>query len=167
MKILQVALLGLVMSIAYAQDPQQPNGSQSKGETRSGSMMSSCQDMMKQHQTMMSEMQKMNDQLQAKVSAMNRATGDQKVQAIADAVNELASQRQEMFAHMQEMHSGKMAHMTGHMQSGDKQSMANCPMMREGMGMMGKPAGSTEKKPANSGQTGQKEKDHQKHHPGE
>ncbi len=94
-------------------------------------MSTSCQEMMQHHEKLMSDMQQMDTQLQAKVSAMNSATGDKKIQAIADAVNELATQRHQMFARMEEMHSGMMAHMAEHMQSGGAQSMANCPMMKQ------------------------------------
>ena len=115
---------------------------------------------MKQRQKMMGEMQQMDNQLQAKVSAMNSATGDQKVQAIAAVVSELARQQHDMFARMEQMHAGMMSHMASHMQSGDKQSMAGCPMMNQGMGMM-------QGKLATGADTGQKGKDGQKHHPGQ
>ena len=137
MKIFQAALLCfLLTSAGFGQKAQQTTDTQKPGTGQSSSMSSSCQEMMKQHQKMMGEMQQMDNQLQAKVSAMNSATGDQKVQAIAAAVNELAKQRHDMCARMDQMQSGMMSHMASHMQSGDKQSMANCPMMGQGMGMM-------------------------------
>ncbi len=137
MKIFQAALLCFLLTNAgFGQKAQQTTGVEKKNADQSSSMNSSCQGMMKQHQKMMDEMQQMDKQLQAKVAAMNSATGDQKVVAIAAAVNELAKQRHEMFARMDQMQSGMMSHMASHMQSGDKQSMANCPMMGQGMGMM-------------------------------
>ncbi|RPJ55369.1 MAG: hypothetical protein EHM23_26440 [Acidobacteria bacterium] len=137
MKMIQTIVLGVLLAMPVLAQGTQP-APRDKGQKAAGhgAMTASCEDMMKQHQQMMSDMQQMNKQLQAKVSAMNSATGEQKVQAIADTVNELAKQHQGMFDRMQQMHSGTMTHMSEHMQSGGAQSMANCPMMKE-MGQSG------------------------------
>ncbi|MFB3906105.1 MAG: hypothetical protein ACE15E_21885 [Acidobacteriota bacterium] len=132
MKVIQTAVLGVLLTVgAWSQSGQKATGSQGQKAGRPTGMTTSCQDMAKQRQKMMSDMQQMDQELQAKISAMNSATGDQKIRAIADAVNELARQRHDMFARMQEMDSATMSHMGEHMQSGGGQAMANCPMMKQ------------------------------------
>lgn len=151
MKIVQTVTLGVLLAAsAWAQSGQQttPGRDQKSGQPgmmgqksghagmmgqksgQSTNMSASCQEMMQEHEKVMSEMQQMDKQLQAKISAMNSATGDKKTQAIADAVNELATQRHEMFTRMQELTGGMMSHMAQHMESGGAQSLANCPIMQ-------------------------------------
>jgi predicted RNase H-like nuclease (RuvC/YqgF family) len=96
-------------------------------------MTKSCQEMMQEHQQMMSEVQQQDKDLQAKVSAMNSASGDKKIQAMADVINTLATQRQERSTRMQQMQADMMTHMAEHMRAGG-QSMANCPMMSMNQG---------------------------------
>jgi NADH dehydrogenase/NADH:ubiquinone oxidoreductase subunit G len=74
------------------------------------------QEMEAKHQQMMEEMKKMNETLQQKVDAMNAATGEQKVNAMADVINELVKERKAMYEHMAEMHKNMGNHMMmGHM----------------------------------------------------
>jgi len=146
MRIILTTVLGFLLTVGgLAQSGQQTPGARDQKPGQSGTtgqksgqpgMTTSCQEMAQQHQKMMSDMKQMDSQLQAKVSAMNSATGDKKIQAIADAVNELATQRHQMFARMEGMQSGMMTHMSEHMQSGGAKSMANCPMM-QGMSQPG------------------------------
>jgi hypothetical protein len=58
----------------------------------------------------------MDARLDTLVSAMNKASGDKKVQAMAAVINELVAQRKTMRAHMhQMMDSGGMRRRGGHM----------------------------------------------------
>jgi len=78
--------------------------------------MSGCQ--MKKHDEMMTRMKDMNSRLEAKVAAMDAATGDQKVEAMAAVIKEMVSQRKEMQEHMMKMHDMKKGHMMEHMKPG-------------------------------------------------
>jgi hypothetical protein len=66
------------------------------------------QNMMKMHQQMMAEMKAADAKLDALVKAMNAATGDTKVTALAVVVNELVQQHKAMHEHMGHMHQEMM-----------------------------------------------------------
>ena len=66
---------------------------------------------MKKHDEMMTRMKDMNARLEAKVAAMDAATGDQKVEAMAAVIKEMVSQRKVMQEHMMKMHDMKKGHM--------------------------------------------------------
>ena len=72
-------------------------------------------DMMKRHQQMMADMKKADSELTALVTRMNAATGNEKVDAIAAIVTELARRQASMHERMGQMH---MMMMGGHPQSG-------------------------------------------------
>src|ERR1051326_8139381 len=57
-------------------------------------------EMMKQHQQMMADMKAADAKLDALVSAMNAATGEAKVSAVAQVVNELVRQQKALHEHM-------------------------------------------------------------------
>jgi hypothetical protein len=78
------------------------------------------EDMMKMHQQMMAEMKTADAKLDELVKTMNAATGDAKISAIAQVVNELVRQRKGMH--------GRMGMMDDHMMQ----------MMMGGRGMMQK-----------------------------
>lgn len=59
----------------------------------------------------MAELQAMDARLDEKVAAMNAASGDQKVAAMAAVINELVAQRKEMRDKMAHMHHHKMERM--------------------------------------------------------
>jgi hypothetical protein len=117
--------------------------------------------MMAERQKMMENMRAMDRKLEDLVAKMNAARGDDKVNAIATVVSELATQRIRMHDDMMGMQARMMSHMMQHMQSmqggagmmhgqqgGAAYSMENCPMMKE----MSQPA-------AGAG--------HEGHHPGQ
>ena len=54
---------------------------------------------------MMLAMDSLDRRLDSLVGRMNRATGNQKVAAMAAVINELVAQRKVMHGHMQQMHS--------------------------------------------------------------
>ncbi len=127
-----------------------------------------CQMMGEHMQKMHSMMQKMDQQLDEKVETMNKASGDSKIGAMAEVINELVSQRKMMHEKMGDMQQKKMQHMAlhTHMQMGmneqGKKTMTDCPMMKPMMqgkpmmdGMHGQPKieGSGDK-PTDHGQHG-------------
>ncbi len=61
---------------------------------------------MAKHQKMMAEMESMDAKLDSLVAAMNAATGDNKVDAIAAVLEELVGQRKVMREKMQHMIQG-------------------------------------------------------------
>ena len=73
--------------------------------------------MMQMHQTMMANMQAMDAELDELMSAMNTATGEAKVEAMAEVISLLAGQRSAMQERMMQMHGEMQSH------------MAMCPMM--------------------------------------
>ena len=70
-------------------------------------MMDHCGQMKGEHQKMMKDM---DARLDAKVAAMDAATGDKKVEAMADVIKEMVAQRKEMRQHMMEMRHKRMEH---------------------------------------------------------
>ncbi len=93
-------------------------------------MMEHCQEMKDQKQKMMAEMQAQDAELTAKLTEMNSAPVDKKVNLIAAVVTRMVEQRTAMHARMEKMQQEMMPHMMQHMQMG-KDSMANCPMMKD------------------------------------
>ena len=92
-------------------------------------MMAMCHEMMGKHEQMHADMKAMDAKLDAMVSKMNAATGVERVDALAEVVTEMASQRREMAMKMSAMQSEMMGHMMEHMKMG-KKSMMSCPMMK-------------------------------------
>ena len=131
-----VAVLGLALA-GFAQEQHQhpqPGTQTQRPQARAGEtgqqMPEMCRQMMARHEKMMAEMKEAQARLDQKVSAMNAATGNAKVDAMAAVINELVSQRKQMHSMMPQMPQDMMAHMGSHMQRGGAQSMSQCPMMR-------------------------------------
>ena len=97
-------------------------------------MMESCQKMMEQKDKMMAEMKAQDAALTVEVAAMNSAADDKKVGLLASVVTHMVEQRAAMDEKMEKMHGEMMKHMMEHMQMG-KQSMSECPMMKDMKGM--------------------------------
>ena len=70
-------------------------------------------DMMQRHQQMMAEMQASDQKLDELVRAMNAATGDAKITAMAQVITELARQQQATHGHMRMMEQMAMGMMSG------------------------------------------------------
>lgn len=68
-----------------------------------GSMQGQGGDMMAQHQKMIDDMKASTDRLDKKVQAMNKATGATKVDAVAEVINELATQHKQNLPDMMRM----------------------------------------------------------------
>jgi hypothetical protein len=89
-------------------------------------MMEKCQQMQAHHQQMQDEIKAMDARLGEKLTVMNAAKGNDKVEAMAAVINELAAQRKTM--HERRM-GGHGMMMGGGMGQHGMMSMADCPMM--------------------------------------
>ena len=97
---LAVLLVGSVTGLALAQEDQEMMDGEKMAEQREA--------MMAKHQEMMAEMESMDAKLDSLVAAMNAATGDDKVNAMAAVLDELVKQRGAMREKMQQKHMGMM-----------------------------------------------------------
>ena len=97
-------------------------------------MTARCQAMMADQEKMTAEMKAADQRLDDLVAKMNAAAGTEKADATAAVVNEMVAQRRAMRDGMMKMQHGMMGHMMEHMQAG-KDSMAQCPMMKQMGGM--------------------------------
>ena len=88
-----------------------------------------CKAMMEHQKEAQAKLAEMDAQLQKRGDAMNTATGQAKVDAMAAVINELVTQRKTMHAEMEKRQSAMMEHMSAHMAAGGKM-MADCPMMK-------------------------------------
>lgn len=144
-----VLVLAFLMTGIYAQDnsgqkpASQPGIEQNRPKARMNPQMrermkARAQEMNEKHQKMMEEMKKMDETLQQKVDAMNAATGEQKVTAMADVINEMVKERKIMHENMATMHKD----MSGHMMMMDHMGGG----MMNDMGTTGTMSNSEEKK---------------------
>jgi hypothetical protein len=109
-QMLRIALPGVLLvsaltGQALAQEDQEMMGCEKMMEHREG--------MMAKHQKMMAEMESMDAKLDSLVAAMNAATGDDKVNAMAEVLEELVGQRKAMREKMQQRHMKMMQGMGG------------------------------------------------------
>lgn len=95
--LIAVAPRGRMASVLAAQ--QTPPPATQPGQAAPPSMA----DMMKRRQQMMAEMKAADEKLDQFVTQMNAATGDAKVAAIAQVVNELVRQQKALHEHMAQM----------------------------------------------------------------
>jgi hypothetical protein len=101
-------------------------------------MMERCQEMKEQKQKMKEDMKAQDEQLTDQLAEMNRAPEDKKMDLMAAVVTQMVERRISMDARKAKMEEAMMQHMMQHMQMG-KESMAQCPMMKEMGGMKGMP----------------------------
>ncbi len=92
-------------------------------------MMARCRQMMAERQGMMERMRETETRLNSLLAEMNAAEGDQKLDRMAEVVNEIVARLGPMPGEMMRMHQEMMSHMSEAMESGE----GMCPMM----GMMG------------------------------
>ena len=101
-----------------------------------GGMPDKCKAMMEKKQQMMQKCKMMDARLDELVAAMNTATGQQKIDAMAALLNELVQQRKSMHEMMMNMQGGMMhgkmqgGMMQGEMSQGKK---PKCKMMQKMM----------------------------------
>ena len=100
-----VLLVSALTGRALAQEDQEMMGGEKMMEHREA--------MMAKHQKMMAEMESMDAKLDSLVAAMNAATGEDKVNAMAEVLEELVGQRKAMREKMQQRHMRMMQGMEG------------------------------------------------------
>ena len=93
-----------VLAAAEAQQTQL----QTPSPDRSQGAQANMANMMKMHEQMMAEMKATDAKLDQLVKDMNAATGEAKISAIAQVVNELVQQQKTMHEHMGTMHQQMM-----------------------------------------------------------
>lgn len=93
-------------------------------------LMDSCREMKEKQEKMMAEMKAQDAELTAQVGEMNSAPADKKLDLLAAVLTRLVQQNTAMHERMEKMHGEMMQHMMQHMQMG-KESMKNCPMMKD------------------------------------
>ncbi|KIH77478.1 hypothetical protein SAMN05660860_01870 [Geoalkalibacter ferrihydriticus] len=102
-----------------------------KKADKSAAMMEKCKEMGEKHEAMQKKMAERDARLQERVEAMNAATGEEKVEAIAVVINELIEQRRAMHDMMTKMGPEMMRHMMEHMHPEiTDEMMDKCPMMK-------------------------------------
>jgi len=101
-------LLGapLALSQTAAQPAEAMHHGMMHGQEHQGDMPAKCKAMMQKKQQRMQKCKMMDAKLDELVAAMNAATGQQKVDAMAAVLNELVAQRKAMRQMMMEMHDG-------------------------------------------------------------
>jgi hypothetical protein len=93
-------------------------------------MMQRCQAMKEQKQKMKEDMKAHDAELTEQLAKMNSAPQDKKTDLMAAVVTHMVEQRITMDARKAKMEEEMMKHMMQHMQMG-KESMAQCPMMKD------------------------------------
>ena len=119
-------------SLSQAAEPQTKDGKM----MMDGKMKEDCQQMKEQKEKMMADMKTQDTELTTQVAAMNSAPDDKKAGLMATIVTQLVQQRAARDEQMQKMHGEMMKHMMGHMKMG-KESMSQCPMMKDTKSMSG------------------------------
>ncbi|GLI33315.1 hypothetical protein [Desulforhabdus amnigena] len=102
-------------------------------------MMERCKEMMAKHDQMVAEMKAMDEALDAKVTTMKTAKGDDKIAAMEAVIELMTTQRKEMRAKMADMQHAGMCCMMEKMHrnkgyegmKGMKGMSSMCPMMEE------------------------------------
>ncbi len=96
-----------LLAAVGSQQTQSPTPSSPGGQSPQADMA----EMMKMHQQMMAEMKAADVKLDALVKDMNAATGEAKISAVAQVVNELVRQQKTMHEHMGTMDQQMMMQM--------------------------------------------------------
>jgi hypothetical protein len=108
----------------------------------SSDMMARCRQMMAERQGMMERMRETETRLNGLLAEMNAAEGEQKMDRMAEVVNELVVKLSPIPGEMMRMQQGMMSQMSQNMRSGE----GMCPMMEmlEMTGTMGMTGGATD-----------------------
>ena len=104
-------------------------------------IMERCQAMKEQKEKMIADMKAQDAELTVQVAKMNSAPEDKKMGLMAAVLTHMVEQRITMDARKAKMEEEMMKHMMQHMQMG-KESMAQCPMMKDMKDMKGMDEGS-------------------------
>jgi len=125
-------LLGTPLALARTTGQMQhPTMEEKAGQTEKGEMPAKCKAMMQEKQQMMQKCKAMDTRLDQLVSAMNTATGQQKIDAMAALLNELVQQRKSMHTTMMKMREEMMSGMMG--KAGGSSSTHGMMMMKKEM----------------------------------
>lgn len=127
---LALALVILTLIPLQAQEPA--NGE----KMMDGKTMESCSKLKEKKQEMMADMKAQDAKLTEAVAKMNSAPENQKMSLMSALITSMVEQQTAMHTRKAKMQEEMMAHMMEHMQMG-KESMAQCPMMKEMKGMKG------------------------------
>jgi uncharacterized protein HemX len=138
MKTLNTALAAaLVLGssfVAFAQHEQHQGAAATKAkqakQAQKAPTMAMCMQMMAEKHKAMTHMKDMETKLDGLVADMERASGENKVNATSAVVSEMVAQ-QKMHAKMPGMDPKMMGHMMQHSKAG---TMESCPMMKGKMG---------------------------------
>lgn len=138
LRITPIMMIALALTTgAFAQPSQhggvhQKKSGQKEKTVKAEDMPAMCQAMMAKHSEMAKKMKTMDTRLDEKISAMEKAKGDKRIDLMVDVIRELVAQRKDMGTQtMTGMHS-MMGHMMTHMEAGTM--MSDCPMMKKMMG---------------------------------
>lgn len=138
-------IIRLSLALALALATWSPVQAQSAEPAKGGNMtkakmMEHCQEMKEQKQKMKEDMKAQDAQLTEQLTAMNRAPEDRKTGLMAAVLTHMVEQRITMDARKAKVEEEMMKHMMQHMQMG-KESMSQCPMMKDMKDMDEKAAG--------------------------
>ncbi|MFG0283990.1 MAG: hypothetical protein ACF8R7_06165 [Phycisphaerales bacterium JB039] len=138
-----LSTLAALASVPLAWSEAQP---QNRGDQQSMQMQPGdrCQAMAEMRQQMLEQMRRSDEQLQDLAGQMRDATGDEKIEIMANLLDSMLAQRQERRQTMMNMHDRMLRHMMAHMAGAMpeeqaaslRDSMRQCPMMM-GMGRRG------------------------------
>ncbi len=123
---LALALALAVVSTVQA-GPSVPAGVMPMTE---GQMKGHCKDMMEQKKKLAADTKSQDAELTELVAKMNRAPENKQMTLMATVITRIVDQQVAMDQRKAKMEDEKMAHMMEHMQMG-KDSMAQCPMMKD------------------------------------
>ncbi len=99
----------------------------------SGDSSPRCDMMKKKQEKMMAKCKAMDSKLDELAAAMNSATGQEKIEAMAALLNELVAQRKAMHSMMHTMMGKKMGMMSSSGEGMSKDGKSKCNMMKEKM----------------------------------
>jgi uncharacterized protein HemX len=133
--------LALALALAIWTPIQSQSAEPAEGKMMTeAKMMEHCQEMKEQKQKMKEDMKAQDSELTKQIAEMNHAPKDKKMDLMAAVITRMVEQRIAMDARKAKMEEEMMKHMMQHMQMG-KESMSQCPMMKDIKDMDEKPAG--------------------------
>lgn len=150
--LIMILMVGVAFAQAAAgQEPDEAHAEHHPDETQaqvdpetaeSPDMMARCRQMMAERQGMMERMRETETRLNGLLAEMNAAEGEQKMDRMAEVVNELVVKLSPIPGEMMRMQQGMMSQMSQNMRSGE----GMCPMMEmlEMTGTMGMTGGATD-----------------------
>ena len=109
---------------------------QEKPAAPAAGMQNHCNTMMEHKMAMAADMKAHDAALTEMVAKMNRASGAEQATLMAAVLTRMVEERVARNAHMATMDPETMQHMMKHM-TADKDSMAQCPMMKDMEGKKG------------------------------